>query len=102
MGTPADLNARRYYRVAYQRFEDGRVLLDKLQRPHAAIYLSGYSVECILKALLLVSTPAGSRAEVLASFRGAIAHNIGWLREQLAQRGVRPPVAEARHLAYLS
>jgi HEPN domain-containing protein len=101
MAMPADINARRYYRVAYQRYEDGTLLLE-INRPRAAIYLSGYAVECILKALLLMSTPAGKRAAVLATFRGATAHNIDWLREQLVRRIGRLPVAEARQLAFVS
>ena len=60
MAMPTDINARRYYRVAYQRLDDGAVLLE-ISRPRAAIYLTGYAVECILKALLLISTPAGER-----------------------------------------
>ena len=57
MGMPADINARRYYRVAFQRLEDGKSLLE-INRPRAAIYLTGYAVECILKALIVTSTPS--------------------------------------------
>lgn len=96
-----DINARRYYRIAYQRYEDGTLLL-KMERPHAAIYLTGYAVECILKALLLQSTPAGKRSEVLATFRGAIAHNIDWLRERVVSRLGRLPVNAARPIAFVS
>ena len=95
------MNARRYYRVAYQRFDDGTALLE-ISRPRAAIYLTGYAVECILKALLLVSTPPGERAEMLATFRGSVAHNIDWLRERLIRRIGRLPVAENRHLSLVS
>ena len=102
MAMPADIDARRYYRVAYQRLEDGNLLFEKLARSNAAIYLSGYAVECILKALLLSATPLKQRSAVLASFRGAIAHNIDWLRQQLVARGVRTPPGEARHLTYVS
>ena len=98
---PSDINAHRYYRVAFQRYEDG-ILLSDISRPRAAIYLTGYAVECILKALLLTSTPAGERAEVLATFRGAIAHNIDWLREQLVRRIGHLPVGEARHVSLVS
>jgi hypothetical protein len=101
MAMPHDINARRYYRVAYQRFEDGAALLE-ISRPRAAIYLTGYAVECILKSLLLVSTPDGQRAEVLATFRGAIAHNIDWLRDRLIQRIGRLPVGENRHVSLVS
>ena len=101
MGMPGDINARRYYRVAYQRFEDGEQLL-AIDRARASIYLTGYAVECILKALLLSLTPVGDRAEVLATFRGAIAHNIDWLREQLVRRIGRLPVGIARALSLVS
>lgn len=98
MAMPRDINARRYYRVAYQRYEDGVALLE-ISRPRAAIYLTGYAVECILKALLLTATPANERADVLASFRGPIAHNIDWLRERLVIRIGRFPVEENRFVS---
>lgn len=98
---PMDIDARRYYRVAYQRFDDGTALLG-ISRPRAAVYLTGYAVECILKALLLVSTPVGERADVLTTFYGGIAHNIDWLREQLVRRIGRLPVGEARHVSLVS
>ena len=101
MAIPADIDARRYYRVAYQRLDDGMALLG-ISRPRAAIYLTGYAVECILKALLLVSTPAGERPDVLATFRGAIAHNIGWLRDRLIPRIGRLPAGENRQVSLLS
>src|SRR5581483_3852365 len=87
--------------VAFQRLDDGEALLT-ICRPRAAIYLTGYAVECILKALLLTSTPAGERPEVLATFRGAVAHNIDWLRDRLVQRIGRLPVNENRHLSLVS
>jgi hypothetical protein len=101
MAMPADINARRYYRVAFQRLDDGAALLG-ISRPRAAIYLTGYAVECILKALLLVSTPVGERAAVLATFRGAIAHNIEWLRDRLVQRIGRLPIVENRQISLVS
>ncbi len=101
MAMPLDANARRYFRVAYQRFEDGTALLG-ISRPRAAIYLTGYAVECILKALLLTSTPAGERAAVLATFRGGVAHDIDWLRERLIRRIGRLPVGENRYVSLVS
>jgi hypothetical protein len=98
MAMPIDINARRYYRVAYQRLDDGNALLD-ISRPRAAIYLTGYAVECILKALLVMSTPAGERADLVATFRGAGAHNIDRLRDQLIRRIGRLPIVEARHVS---
>jgi HEPN domain-containing protein len=101
MAVPHDIDARRYYRVAYQRLDDGAALLE-ISRPRAAIYLTGYAVECILKALLLTSTPANQRSDVRAMFRSAIAHNIEWLRDQLVQRIGRLPVGENRQVALVS
>ena len=101
MAMPLDIDARRYYRVAYQRLEDGAALLE-ISRPRAAIYLTGYAIECILKTLLLMSTPAGARAEVLATFRGAVAHNIEWLRDRVVQRIGRLPVVENRYISLVS
>lgn len=101
MATPRDPSARRYYRVAYQRLEDALILL-RMDRLQAAIYLAGYAVECILKALILSQTPATRRRQVLASFRGAIAHNITWLRERLDAALGRLPVEVARQLSFVS
>ena len=101
MAIPADINARRYYRVAYQRLDDGTALLE-ISRPRAAIYLTGYAIECILKAMLLVHTPAGERPEILATFRGAVAHNIEWLRDRLVQRIGRLPVSQNRQVSLVS
>jgi hypothetical protein len=101
VATPNDINARRYYRVAFQRLDDGNALLT-ISRPRAAVYLTGYAVECILKALLVMSTPAGERPAMLATFRGAIAHNIEWLRDRLIERIGRLPVIENRHVSLVS
>ena len=60
--------------------------------PTGAAYLAGYGVECGLKALLLVSTPAAKRSDVRATFRGNAGHNLtGLLRRYVA--GNPPPPA---------
>jgi len=102
MSTPKDIDARRYYRVAYQRLEDGSLMLDKLDRPKGAVYLTGYAVECILKTLLIVVTPTNGRPAVLRSFRGVVAHDIGWLRRQLNGRGVSISPTVAKELTYVA
>jgi HEPN domain-containing protein len=101
MAMPSDMDARRYYRVAYQRLDDGEALLE-ISRPRAAIYLTGYAIECILKALLLMSTPAGGRSEVLTAFRGAGAHSIEWLRDRLIQRIGRLPAGVNRQISLVT
>ena len=82
MAIPKDINARLYYRVAYQRLEDGRLILDRLARAQAAIYLTGYAVECIAKALIVSITPAKEREAVIESFRGGQGHD---LRQTIAE-----------------
>jgi len=77
-------------------------MLDRLDRPKAAIYLTGYAVECILKALILTVTPAAGRLGVLRSFRGAAAHDLLWLRARLAERHVGVPGPVAKELAYVA
>jgi hypothetical protein len=85
---PSSTNARLVYRAAKQRFEDAEFLLS-VGRTTAAVYLAGYSVECILKAMILVSVPRGDEAGILAMFRGARAHDYGWLFQLYVERGGR-------------
>ena len=91
MGMPRDIEARRYYRVAYQRLDEGFLILRQLEKPTIATYLTGYAVECILKALLIASTPPQGRAMVLRSFRGGAGHDLLGLAERVAQCGARMP-----------
>lgn len=83
---PAPPNARLFYRAANQRFEDAEFLLS-VGRTTAAVYLAGYSVECILKALILAVVPPAQDGNLLAMFRGARAHDYGWLLRLYAERG---------------
>ncbi|HZU35127.1 MAG TPA: HEPN domain-containing protein, partial [Gemmataceae bacterium] len=76
---PQAAEARPFYQAAKQRFEDAQFLLDA-QRTTGAIYLAGYCVECMLKALILSMLPQGKRAEMLGLFRGSKAHDYDWLK----------------------
>ena len=78
MAVPNSPNARLFYRAAKQRFDDAAILL-RLQRTTGAVYLAGYSVECMLKALILESVPRSQESAILAQFRGQRAHNPDWL-----------------------
>lgn len=102
MSMPRDINARKYHRVAYQRLEDGVLLQNKLHRSNAAIYMTGYAVECILKALLLSSTPPRAQAPLLNSFRGAMGHDLMRLRSELGQCGISIPAHVKDELLYVS
>lgn len=54
------------------------------------MYLAGYGVECILKAMILASLPAKAQEVVSASFRGSRAHDFDWLKEQYYGYGGPP------------
>ena len=75
---PRSMQARRCYRAAKQRFDDALLLLE-MERTTAAVYWAGYSVECMLKALILSAVPPAQEAELLERFRGARAHDYEWL-----------------------
>lgn len=98
MGIPQATEARRFYRAGKLRLVDARLLLEG-ERTTGAVYLAGYTVECLLKALLLDGVSAGVRREVLREFRGSRAHSIEWLRGLYRQRvGMAVPSAINRHL----
>lgn len=63
------------------------MLLEQAGRTTGAIYLAGYGVECLLKALVLSVIPAGDRQERVANFRGARAHNFDWLKARYFEQG---------------
>ncbi|MFL5243288.1 MAG: hypothetical protein ACJ8FY_14375 [Gemmataceae bacterium] len=65
----------------------------------AAVYLSGYAVECILKALILSNEPLSKNQGTMNSFRGARAHDFDWLKRQLYRRHCILPAAIAPQLA---
>src|SRR3990172_5903719 len=81
MALPQARTAQPFYRSARQRFTDGQFLLDA-GRTTGAVYLAGYGVECMLKALLIDAAPRNRRAELVKSFRGAKAHDFEWLQKQ--------------------
>jgi HEPN domain-containing protein len=86
MVLPNAPEARPYNQAAKQRFDDAQFLLNG-QRNTAAIYLAGYCVECIMKALILSTLPKTKRLAMVASFRGGKAHDFDWLRSQYAENG---------------
>jgi HEPN domain-containing protein len=86
MAVPASIEARLYYRCAFQRFEDAQILL-RAAHTTDAVYLAGYSVECILKAILLEQRSPATRADLLTLFRGNRAHDYEWLRARYLEDG---------------
>jgi hypothetical protein len=99
MGLPQAAEARLYYRAAFQRYEDALLLLDGDRRT-GAVYLAGYTVECLLKGLLLAGVNAGMRKQLLSEFRGNRAHNIEWLGWMYRRHvGLAVPVSIQQHLS---
>lgn len=102
MPLPHAREARLFYQSAFQRFEDAVFLLSE-ERTTGAVYLAGYSVECMLKALILSSLSPGRRNKMLDSFRGRKGHEYGWLMKQYHDGGGPPlPATVASHLALVA
>jgi len=96
---PSSAHARRFYRGAKQRFDDALLLLE-MERTTAAVYLAGYSVECMLKALILSAVPQAQEEELLGMLHGARAHDYEWLLHLYAEKGgARMPSAVVPHFA---
>lgn len=96
MAIPRDPDARRYYRAAGQRLDDARAVLE-IGRTTASVYLAGYCVECLLKSLILASTPESSRPGTRSAL---MTHDFDSLRRLYAVRCGGPlPEPVARDLA---
>jgi len=87
MALPKSTEARVYYRSAKQRLEDA-IVLERADRMTGAVYLGGYGIECILKAMILDILTTRPRQTMLKEFRGGRAHNYDWLREQYVSKAV--------------
>ncbi len=102
MATPRSSDARLFYRCAYQRFEEAEILL-KASYNTGAVYLAGYGIECILKALVLSAVTDYDRPDILKLFRGGKAHEYEWLRSlYLINGGARFPRNVNRHFSDVS
>jgi len=94
--------AKRFIRASGSRFEEADFLLERSDYTTAAVYLAGYAVECILKALILVHEPKVQNLQTVASFRGQTAHSFEWLKVRLAERHVLLPPAAAKALSIVA
>lgn len=88
MAVPSSRESRLFYRCAKLRYEEAQILL-KNEKPTGAVYLAGYSVECMLKSLILASVPEDQAVSILGSFRGNRAHEYEWLRAEYRTRSGR-------------
>ena len=87
-----------YLRAAKQRLEAADVLAEqatarrKARLNLDAIYLSGYCIECCVKALILSRTPPRRRPALISKyFRGPRAHQFDNLMTLLHQTGTHSP-----------
>jgi HEPN domain-containing protein len=96
-------DASRFLRASAHRMEEAEFLLTRGDFTTASVYLAGYAVECMLKALILCNeSPSKNARTVSESFRGEKAHSFEWLKEQLAQRRVVVASQIAKDLARLN
>jgi hypothetical protein len=91
----------RFLRVAQKRLHEGQFLLDN-DFTTAAVYLSGYAVECALKSLMLSNEPVRQNRSTLEKFRGQKAHELEWLQHQVLQRNILLPQEVIRGLTKLN
>lgn len=98
---------KRLYRAAAAHLDAARALLSQCPekglstRGHEVVYLSGYVAECSLKALLLTQYPQREHAELVAWFKSDLKHNLEWLKEKLAEKGVNFPREQKENLRRL-
>lgn len=77
------ITSRDFQRAAEQRLTTAEYLLDG-DYTLDALYLAGYSVECILKALIMRLTPESNQEEAFQRLKsGAKMHNPENLKEEL-------------------
>ena len=85
-GELAGPQTERFLRVAGEHLDDARVLRDHA-RFGGAVYLSGYTIECSLKALILATVPRREQDEfVRDTFTTRTAHEFEWLRSLYRRR----------------
>jgi len=101
MGMPSSVESRRFYRAAQQRFADAEFLFGS-DRTTGAVYLAGYGVECMLKALLLALLKGRRQRAMLDSFRGRKAHDFVWLKAEFQKLGHSIPSEVSRQLVRVS
>lgn len=70
---------RRFCRIAERRLEEAAVLRH-LGYNSGAVYLAGYAVECMLKALALAQIPLPQHDETVHEFRNRFGHDFESLR----------------------
>jgi HEPN domain-containing protein len=86
-------HVRRFLTAADARLADAQFLREA-RRTLAAVYLAGYAVEFILKALVLGQLAEHQQLPMIAQFRGAVAHDYRWLLRIYREHGGAATPAE--------
>jgi HEPN domain-containing protein len=95
---------KQFNRAAAAHLGAARTLLDACPertsstRGHEVVYLSGYVVECVLKALLLSRTPRKKHPAELKRLKEELGHNLEQLKNELSQKGVELPREQKENL----
>ena len=105
MMLPHDSDARKFARVAVRRLSEAKIIQSRLQLSAAAQYLGGYAVECILKALVVVTTPRNRRPAsgepTMTWLKKEFGHDLHRLRRHLARFGHSMPPDVAREFLFV-
>lgn len=101
MAIPKSKYARAFYRCADRRRDEARILF-RADQPTGAVYLAGYFVEFMLKALVLENTPPSQQDKLREELKKT-GHNLTALLEGYFKRGgSRPPPDVTRSFALVS
>ena len=101
MSAKRSKHVRRFLTAADARLADA-VFLREARRSLAAVYLAGYAVEFVLKALVLGQLSEHQQLPMIARFRGAVAHDYHWLLGIYRENGgAATPVEVTRALTRL-
>ncbi len=79
-------HVRLFLTAAEARLDESRHL-SKYGYTMGAVYLAGYVVECVLKALVVGCHPEHEQQGVITGFRGALAHDYDWLLRRYRTAG---------------
>lgn len=81
--------ARDFLKIALQRLDAAKEIMDILRRSLEAQYIGGYCVGCSFKAVILEKTPTADRPDMLRKLtHGATYHRPEVLLDRLRDLGV--------------
>ena len=95
---------KKFIRAAAVHREGAEVLLKSCPErgrsvlAHEVIYLSGYVVECALKALLLNCSPKAKHPEKVEWLKAELKHYLEKLKHELSKKGVELPDEQKENL----